>query len=370
VTITDQAGQQQRTGQTAEQTVASLNRDTATAQTAAQKQDVHAMERTVAAERAIKEEAIKIVTIFTDEAYRSRFLETPKSFKVECPAGVNCVAEPNQLKRTPATPQEVAANASPDTVLAVNGILNDEQRAMELAYQNAEPIINPETGLKDLKPTIIYLMYIKPANNTISELMGVAYERATNSMSYGLANFFGYTNAAETYAGELASRGDKATNSLGHSGGTLVQENSFTILANRPDGNGNTYTNQNLTVRGVGGAADVQNYTEAAAKIINDPEKNKNITYSYFSNDPVSVSTLSGGNPGVWTLKDLWQVFDTNNSMHSSYGTGSDGSTQVEFPVPGGSQGTPDGNAKLIRYEGGERVDSNPAGRTQQEVTK
>ena len=99
-------------------------------------------------------------------------------------------------------------------------------------------------------------MHIKPADNTLSELMGVAYEKVINSMSYGLANFLGYTNGAETYAGSLADREGKATNSLGHSRGTLVQESSFTILANRPDENGNTYTNPNLTVRGVGGAGE------------------------------------------------------------------------------------------------------------------
>jgi len=250
----------------------------------------------------------------------------------------------------------VAENANPDMVLAVNGILNDEKRAMELAYQNAETSLNPVTGQRDLKPTTIYLVHVKPASNAISELMGVAYEKVTNSMGYELANFLGYTNAVETYASATASRGDLVTHSLGHSRGTLVQESAFTILANRPDETGKTYTNPNLTVRGVGGAADAMSYTEAAAKIIGDPTKKASITYSYFSNDPVSVSNLSGGNPGVWTLKDLWKVFSTTNSMHSCYGTGGNGCTQVETPVPGGPQGTPGGNATLIRYVGGKQV--------------
>lgn len=183
--------------------------------------------------------------------------------------------------------------------MAINGILNDEKRAMELAYQNAETLFNPATGEKDLKPTTIYLMHVKPANNPLSELMGTAYEKATNSMSYGLANFLGYTNAAETYAGALASREDRATNSLGHSAGTLRQESGHTILTNRPDESGKTYTNPNLTVRGVGGAADAISYTDATAKVQGPKGDKGTITYSYFSNDPVSTSTFSGGNPGV-----------------------------------------------------------------------
>jgi filamentous hemagglutinin len=51
------------------------------------------------------------------------------------------------------------------------------------------------------------------------------------------------------------------------------------------------------------------------------------------------------------------QVRKTNNSMHSCYGTGAAGCTQVEIPMPGGHQGTPQGNAKLIEYVGGKRVE-------------
>jgi filamentous hemagglutinin len=51
------------------------------------------------------------------------------------------------------------------------------------------------------------------------------------------------------------------------------------------------------------------------------------------------------------------QVLKTNNSMHSCYGTGAAGCTQVEISIPGGHQGTPQGNAKLIEYFGGKRVE-------------
>lgn len=40
--------------------------------------------------------------------------------------------------------------------------------------------------------------------------------------------------------------------------------------------------------------------------------------------------------------------------MHSCYGAGAQGCTQVQNPVPGGPQGTPEGNAKLMEYRGGE----------------
>jgi len=354
VNITDGVAQQRLTGKTAAQTVASINTDTANAQTAARKLDLQAMERTVQAKRAIKEETIKAITVLTDEAYRSRFLEKPVSIKVTCPAGVNCDEDRSKLVRSPATIEELK-NAPAGTVLAVNGILNDEKRATELGYQNIEPTTNSESGIRE-KPTTFYIMHIAPAKNTISELLAVAYEKITASADYGLANFLGYTNGQELYAELLRSRGDQATISLGHSRGTLVQEAAFTILANRPDANSNTYTNSKLTVRGVEGASNAENYSAKAAQVQGPKGDKDNITFNYFSNDPVSVT--AGGNPGVWTLKDLVQVFATDKSMHSCSGTGAAGCTQVEIPIPGGPQGTPEGNAKLIQYRAGKKVEN------------
>ena len=140
--------------------------------------------------------------------------------------------------------------------------------------------------------------------------------------------------------------------------GTLVQESAFRILGDRPDENGSTYTNPNLTVRGVGGAAGGDSYFKTAAKILGPLGDQSKITYNYFSNDPVSTFTLSGGNPGSWGLKDLWRVFSTDNSMHSCYGTGGKDCTQVETPLFGGPQGTSEGNAKLIKFKGGKMINS------------
>lgn len=130
-----------------------------------------------------------------------------------------------------------------------------------------------------------------------------------------------------------------------------MQTNANQILAQQG------HTNPYLSVQGVGGAVDQRTYYEAAAAVqgnaANVDQRNQ-IHYSYFSNDPVSTSSLSGGNPGAWRLSDFWQVLTTSNSMHSCYGTGAPGCSQVQNPVPGGPQGTPDGNAKLIEYRGGE----------------
>lgn len=360
ISITDKAKQQQLTGKTAEETVVALNRDTTNTNRVLAKPDVQALQEKAQQEQADRMLAVTAITAFSDEAYRSRLQATPKVFKVECPAGSNCQENPKLLVRTEINPKDVA-NVPAGSIVAVNGIFNNQERGAELAYQNTELITDPVTGKKD-KPTTVYLMHIAPATNAVSEFLGVAYEKIIASSDYGLANFLGYTNGQELYADLLRSREQQATESLGHSRGTLVQEGAFAILGNRPDKNGNTYTNSNLIVRGVGGAADAVEYTNKAIAITGEKDKD-NITYNYFSNDPVSTSSVTGGNIGIWTLKDLWQVYSTDNSMHSCYGTGAKGCTQVEIPVPGGPQGTPEGNAKLIQYQGGKRIDNNPVGR-------
>lgn len=47
---------------------------------------------------------------------------------------------------------------------------------------------------------------------------------------------------------------------------------------------------------------------------------------------------------------------DPADDPASCGGTGAKDCTQVEFPVPSGPPGTPEGNAKLIEYVGGKRV--------------
>ncbi|MFZ4285502.1 hemagglutinin repeat-containing protein [Variovorax sp. HJSM1_2] len=349
VIVKDAVGQVAATGRDVKATVDGLNRDAQSAHQAAGRQNVDSLQSKLEAEQSIKRAAVKAVVAFTDEAYRSRFEQPPKIIKVQCPQ-TDCSQNPELLIRSEVSKEEIA-KAAAGSIIAVNGILNDEKRGAELAYQNT--LADEVTGQK---PDAIYLMHIAPASNTLSELIGVAYEKVVASADYGLANFLGYTDGAELYADLLRSREGVATHSLGHSRGTLIQEAAFTILGNRSDSGVVPYVNPEMSVRGVGGAADANQYFNKAAAVQGSTRNREAITYSYFSNDPVSTSIFSGGNPGAWTVQDLWQVYETNNSMHSCYGSGAKNCTQVESPMPQGPQGTPEGNAKLIRYVGGKLV--------------
>ena len=241
--------------------------------------------------------------------------------------------DPNLITMQEITIDEAKRNGR---ILAVNGILNDGDRAGQLAYQN---VPDDQTGQK---PSSLTLMHIAPAETGLGELMVAGYEKL-------LAPIFGYTNADRAYAEALEGRGDDPTLSLGHSRGTIVQKNALDILAEQG------YTNSGLSVVGVGGAVRYDEYIASAGKVINtnDPKiLQEQITFTYLANDPVSV--IAAGNPGdaLAAFKELSRVIDTNNSAHSCYGTGVAGCSTIANPVQGGPVPT-NQNPDLIRiYRG------------------
>jgi filamentous hemagglutinin len=349
VTITDEV-KQQTTGNTASQTIASLNRDTTNANTVAQRQDVQAMKQSVEAERAIKNEAVRQITTLTDEAYRVMFKEVPKFYKVTCPAGVDCTKNPEKTSTTQVmgSAQEVQAElakAPAGAVLAVNGIDNPLDRAGQLAMQNAEPV--RDSSGNEAKPTTIYLMHYVPSNNGLSELLVAGYEKK-------LAPTLGYSNQDQAYADGLKTLGANTGGdvvSLGHSRGTIVQTNANAILASEG------VTKSNLSVQGVGGAVSAEEYTKAAEKVQGPLGNREKITFSYFKNDPIPVGTA--GNPGVLSLSEFWKVLSTPNSAHSCYGTGAAGCQQVQILSPNAPGGAVQDNSNLVQYIGGKPYDSN-----------
>lgn len=349
ITITDEAKQQQTTGNTGSQTIAIFNRNTTNANSIAQRQDIEAIKRSVEAERAIKNEAVRQITTLTDEAYRVMFKEVPKFYKVSCPAGVDCTKNPEKATSTlvKGSAQEVQAElakAPAGAVLAVNGIDNPLDRAGQLAMQNAEPV--RDSSGNEAKPTTIYLMHYVPSNNGLSELLVAGYEKK-------LAHTLGYSTQDQAYADGLKTLGANTGGdvvSLGHSRGTIVQTNANAILASEG------VTKPNLSVQGVGGAVSADEYTKAAEKVVG--QKNiDNVTFSYFNNDPIPVG--AAGNPGVLSLSEFWKVLTTANSAHSCYGTGASGCQQVQILSPNAPDKAVQDNSNLIQYKGGIPYDGN-----------
>lgn len=352
ITISDSAGQRALSGKSVEQTVSELNRDTGASQQSVPIYDGRRVLTEVEDRRVAQQAAIKQFTTFTDDAYRVMFKEQPRFYKVTCPAGENCTAKPEMVKAElivgkPEEVQAELAKASPGSVLTVNGILNPLDRASQLAMQNAAPV-------NGQKPSEVYLMHYVPANTALGELMVAGYEKT-------LAPVAGYTNQDYAYADGLRVFGrsvisgnedssGKSIVSLGHSRGTIVQMNASAILADQGA------TIPNLSMQGVGGAVLAEDYTRAAEKVVGT-DNVRSIRFAYFSND--SVPVVAGGNPGVLSLSEFWNILTTSNSAHSCYGTGAAGCQQVQYLTPDAPKGANQNNSSLIQYIGGIPYDGN-----------
>lgn len=209
VNITDEAGQQQRTGKTAEQTLAGLNRDTATAQTAVQKQDVQAMERTVAAERTIKEAVYKEAVKFTDESYRTIFLKKAEVYEL----GRDKDGNVTRRVLSESEKMELKPGADGKVHVVDNGIFNDADYASKNGLQHSATS-DP-----------LYLIHFPEADNGISELLVAGYQKFLEGDMLGLANATQETkNIMNTY-------GQSGLVLDGHSRGSLTIDNAMDSIA-------------------------------------------------------------------------------------------------------------------------------------------
>ncbi len=361
IQINDAEQQQTLTGESAETTIANLNKDVSTGNNnnALVKTDAKQIEIELQATTTIKQEFSKQVIAITDDAYKALFLRKPKFYKVTCPAGENCTKNPQRAITTLVTAEEVAKNGSKETVIAVNGIFNGLERAGELAYQNAKNIDQTTENPDGRKPDTIYLLHYVPANGRIAEFLVTGYEKLLTQSDYETGKSLGYSNVDIAYAEVLRARGNKDTESLGHSRGTQVQANAFKILGNQADVQGNTYENDKLTVRSLGAATNIMNLAKIAQGL---KVKDRNIKASVFSNDTVPAlfagvdRTASIGE----LLSNLIDSIFTSNSAHSCYGTGTIGCKDIEIPLINGpklAKGAK--NLRLLKFENGELLQKN-----------
>jgi len=362
IQISNQEQQQALTGESAETTVANVNKEVITGtdtSNALTKTDARQLDTELRATTTIKEEFSKQVIAITDDAYKTLFQRTPKFYKVTCPTGADCVANPKRAITSLVTAEEVAKNGSKETVIAVNGIFNGLERAGELAFQNTKNIDQTVNNPDGRKPDTIYLLHYVPADGRIAEFLATGYEKLLTQSDYETGKSLGYSNVDIAYAEVLRARGNKETESLGHSRGTQVQANAFKILGNQLNAEGNTYENDKLTVRSVGVATNIADLAREAQGL---NVKDKNIKASIFNNDAVSA-LFSGADRTVSIgelVSSLLDTIATTNSAHSCYGTGDTGCSSVEIPIKKGPVLTKGvNNSRLIKFENGELLQKN-----------
>ncbi|MFT3960420.1 hemagglutinin repeat-containing protein [Propionivibrio sp.] len=311
VTITDEVAQQQRTGQTAEQAIAGLNRDVATAHNAAERINYQKLEKTAEAERTIKQEAVKAATLFTDEAYRTSFLEKARMYKVlrnsesgEVIRGAD--GKPVMVELTDAEKWALRPEPGGKLNIFTNGIFNDTAAAAGYAVQMSE--LPPGQD--------IYLMYYPQASNAVSELLVAGYQKFLEGNVGDLAN------ATQEIKRLMATYGEDGLNLVAHSRGAMTVGNAMASLANDP---GSASILTNTSIKFVGPAYN----TQTAADLLNWLSSG-NVTSVRLQNHADDfVGSFIGGNQATNTqrpdessrLTEWFRIFGEAPTVHSCYGT-------------------------------------------------
>lgn len=290
VTIIDEGKQQQLTGKTAEEMIVSLNRDTTDTHTAAQKQDAQAMKQTVEAERAIKQAALKQVTLVTDAVYRSA-TGPKKIMLLKCDGqGQSCDPVAVDMKN-----HRIAAGLDGKVYIFNHGIMNTEESALDNAAKQSSTqalaqgvyvVINPHTG------------------NVIAEVVYAAWDKT-------MAPIFGISNAAEANIDLVNAARDQGAVSVdisGHSRGGITIENFTSQM--RTDG----VTNSPITHIQLNGSAG--NAQKVQVNLNQITQGQGQVHQSTHQND--FVSTVIGNNPPTGGLPSSF------GDAHTNYGPNAD----------------------------------------------
>lgn len=294
VVIGDSDKQKALTGKDAQDTVASLNRDTANSQTAAQKQDVQAMEQTAQAEQAIKQAVYQQAVKFTDESYRKMFVDKAQMYEVLRDKDGNVMrdAKGNVMTRalTDDEKNHLVAGADGKVHIANNGIFNTEDGAAKYAVQHSSAKEGPQ-----------YMILFPEANNTISELLIAGYQK------YLEGDLAGLTNATQETKNAMQLYGETGLHIDGHSRGAMTTGNALESMQNLPDARGSL---DRTTINFYGPAynalqADnILGNLQNRDSVIDINQKNdKVLQFQNHKADP--VGTLIGNNPATGgTLPD------------------------------------------------------------------
>lgn len=182
--------------------------------------------KSVEQDRANKMLIYSTAELFTDEAFKTMFVENADVYEVERDKNGKVVnqADGKTPKYRKLTAEELAQlKKSPDGKVhfAVNGIFNDQDAAARYAIQN-------DKGGKDQGR---YFLYFPKTNNFISALLVAGYQKNMEN------DFWGLTNSTEKFkevVGQYSGDGLKAT---GHSRGTMTIDNAMqSFLANNAQG--------------------------------------------------------------------------------------------------------------------------------------
>ena len=308
ILIKDEAGQLELTGQSAEETLTLLRRDTDNTHTAAERIDIRELERDAEAQRIIKQAVFAEAVKFTDETYRVMFLEEAKVYVVERDEEGKVKLDDNGyavVRELSQSEKEKLGSDGQRVKVFNNGIFNIKEAAEGYAAQ-----MLPGSDEQ------VYLIHFPAADNAVSELLVAGYQKFLEN------DFWGLANATLEAKDMMKLYGETGLDIAGHSRGSMTLLNAMQSLQKE----GAVGSLSETMVHFFGPAASAQ----TAAKLLHELSGGKQDTVYLQNHKDDFVGTILGGNPATYDkvpegsnkIKEWINMFNDQPTVHSCYGAG------------------------------------------------
>ncbi|UNF43197.1 hemagglutinin repeat-containing protein [Bartonella krasnovii] len=324
IVITDEAGQKVLTGQNGDQTIASLNRDTATAHKGVSPIDVGKLEQIVHENREMATQLLEEGFKYSDESYKTMFLKEHPLAVVDRDEQGNIIYKtdangvpirdargqkiPKFHYLTEEEKQHLQEGADGKVYVSFNGIFTPPEEAAVYAEQHAKDKNNP-----------LYFVVFPEADSAISELLVAGYQKFLEN------NFWGLTNSTQTAKALMYGYGLTGLELYGHSRGTMTLGN---MLNSFKQEGVHGIANENTDINFYGPAFNVL----SAVDLLRYLRDGKQTTIGFDGHKYDFVSRMIGGNgytyetapAGSNAWKEAWKMFTDPRNVHTCLGYAGD----------------------------------------------
>ncbi|UJM36588.1 hemagglutinin repeat-containing protein [Bartonella henselae] len=332
IILTDEVGQKALTGQDVEQTIASLNRDTATAHHAVSKIDIEKLERIVHENREMATQLLEEGFKYSDEAYKTMFIKEHPIAVVERDEKGNIIylkdengnlirdsrgqKIPKSHSLTAEEKEHLQAGSDGKVHVSFNGIFTPPEEAAVYAEQHA---VNKNEPL--------YFVVFPQADTALSELLVAGYQKLLEN------NFWGLTNSTQEAKDLMSRYGNTGLHIDAHSRGSMTGFNALNSFKQQ----GVHGVAKNTNIKFFGPAANAS----ATAGLLGYASDGKQTTIELENHADDFVGIMIGGNPATFykrppgsnAWKEAWKMFLSYPNVHACYGH-ADLACQNDYGLP------------------------------------
>ncbi|WP_409361865.1 hemagglutinin repeat-containing protein [Bartonella heixiaziensis] len=320
VIITNETEQKALTGQMADQTIASLNRNTTEAHQGIERLDVEELEHIARENREMKTQLLEKGFQYSDEAYRTMFIkEHPIAIIDRDEKGKIIYLKdkkgwvfPQYHYLTPEEKQSLQAGSDGKIHIFINGIFTSANKAAAYTLQHADNKNEPH-----------YFVHFPKSNTVLSELMIAGYQKFMEN------NFFGLSNSTRKVQTLMTLHGNDGLHFDAYSRGSMTVGNALQSL----DQKGRNRLAGKTTINLFAPAFNAQAMADTLERLSDGKKTSvglENHKYDFvgrwIGGNPYTFEQIPAGSNG---LIETFKIITDSISVHNCLGSGKPRCTQL-----------------------------------------